>query len=215
MIEQHEEKTVSAYIKFLQGKNVSADALAIRTKFIKKLSIFLKGKSGRDEYGEALQTVLGIEHNIERNQQMNIAREYFPFWMDDIKLIAAMSESYGYDLSATKFKPMPKPLEWTNIEVLNSEKLDERESALLSQYLMGLQKQNLMKDAIDAKMKLVKVVLLRLRDIPIKNNLAYRMAVEVTLPLFNLEDLKQKFLQAVREFFYIWIEKPGATSKFA
>jgi len=213
MNEQHEEKTVSAYIKFLQGKNIGEDALALRTKFIKKLCIFLKGKSGRDEYGQALQTVLGIEHNIERNQQMNIAREFFPFWMDDIKLIAAMSESYGYDLSATKFKPIPKPLEWKNIEVLNSEKLDERESALLSHYSMGLQKQNLMKDAIEAKLKLVKVMLLRLRDIPIKNNLAYRMAIDVTLPLFNLDDLRQKFLQAVREFFYIWIEKPGMTAK--
>jgi len=33
------------------------------------------------------------------------------------------------------------------------------------------------------------------------------MAVDVTLPLFNLEDIKQRFLEAIREFFYIWIEK--------
>jgi len=86
-----EEKALSAYIKFLQGKNVSSEAIALRAKFLEKLTILLQGKSTREEYGSALETALKVEGNIERHQQLNIAREFFPFWIGDVKMIARMS----------------------------------------------------------------------------------------------------------------------------
>ncbi len=94
-----EEKALSAYIKFLQGKNVSSEAIALRAKFLEKLTILLQGKSTREEYGSALETALKVEGNIERHQQLNIAREFFPFWIGDVKMIARMSETYGYDFN--------------------------------------------------------------------------------------------------------------------
>ncbi|MEE9331451.1 MAG: hypothetical protein V3U89_04385 [Methylophilaceae bacterium] len=211
MDQQRQEKAISAYVNFLEAKSVDVPAIELRTKFVKKLIVLLDDQFNREGYGKALQSILKIEENIERQQQMNFAREFYPFWIGDIKSIARTSESYGFDLSSTKFKALPASLEWPAIDKLSAESLDEQESKLLRDYSLNLQQQNLMEDAIQAKIKLAKIVLLRLRDIPIKNNVAYRMAVDVTLPLFNLEDIKQRFLEAVREFFYIWIEKADPT----
>jgi hypothetical protein len=198
-----EEKALSAYIKFLQGKNVSSEAIALRAKFLEKLTILLQGKSTREEYGSALETALKVEGNIERHQQLNIAREFFPFWIGDVKMIARMSETYGYDLSISQLKPLPA----ISVEELNNYKLDGNEADLLNRYAELMKEQNQSEDVVQARLRLAKLVLLRLRDIPIKNNVSYRMAVEVTLPLFNVDDIRQRFLLAVREFFYIWIAK--------
>jgi len=213
--QENEEKAVSAYTKFLQAKDVDAEAIALRSKFIKNLSILLKGKSSRADYGMALAMIAKLEDKITPNQQLNIAREFYPFWINDIKMIAAMSESYGYDLSAIQFKPVPSPLEWETIEQLNGEVLSVHEDMLLKRYSTNLQAQKMAESAIQEKVRLAKILLLRLRDIPIQNNLVYRMAIDVTLPLFNLEDLKLRFLQAVREFFYVWIDKTGSSDAIA
>jgi hypothetical protein len=94
-----------------------------------------------------------------------------------------------------------------SVEELNNHKLDNNEEDLLQRYTQYMKEQNLSDDLIQARLRLAKLVLLRLRDIPIKNNVSYRMAVEATLPLFNVDDIRQRFLQAIREFFYIWVAK--------
>ena len=198
-----EQQAVDAYLKFLKGKNVNSEAIAIRAKFLEKLVILLQGESSREGYGKALETTLKIEGNIDRNQQLNIAREFFPFWVDDVKMVARMSETYGYDLSVSKLKPLPS----LSLDELNSYKLDASETDLLDRYAQTMKQQNVPDDEVQAKLRLAKLVLLRLRDIPIKNNVSYRMAVEGTLPLFNVDDVRQRFLLAIREFFYIWIAK--------
>lgn len=207
-----EQQAVDAYLKFLKGKNVNSEAIAIRAKFLEKLVILLQGESSREGYGKALETTLKIEGNIDRNQQLNIAREFFPFWVDDVKMVARMSETYGYDLSVSKLKPLPS----LSLDELNSYKLDASETDLLDRYAQTMKQQNVPDDEVQAKLRLAKLVLLRLRDIPIKNNVSYRMAVEGTLPLFNVDDVRQRFLLAIREFFYIWIAKmdPNYTPMF-
>ena len=205
---KREEDAVDAYVKFLHGKGIGKEVIAQRSKFLKKLTIFLKGKSTKSEFGIALQTVLGFDNNSERHHLLNIAREFFPFWMSEIKLIAAMSESYGYDLSKINFKPLPELLNWPTIDELAAGKFKTYELLLLYRYKEIQQKQKVAENEIDAKLKLVKILLLRLRDLTVKNNLAYRMAVDVTLPLFVTSEIKKLFVQIVREFFYLWIETP-------
>jgi len=207
MDNQSQVKAINAYTKFLQTKGISATALSSRTKFIQKLVSLIDGNPDRTTYGKALQTIIKIEDGIDRQQQLNYAREFYPFLMGDIKSIARISETYGFDLTSAKFKMLPAKLEWPEIDVINTESFTNEESKLLRDYTLNLQKQHLSEDALQEKLKLVKLMLLRLRDIPVENSMAYRMAVDVTLPLFNLENIKQGFLSAVREFYYIWLEK--------
>ena len=207
MDQQREEQAVNAYTKFLQTKGVSANGLDLRIQFVKKLMVLINGQLDRPNYGRALQALIKAEESIEREQQLNFAREFYPFLMGDIKSIARLSETYGYDLSSAKFKAMPANLEWAEINVLNAESFNMQETKLINDYTLNLQQQNLSEEAVQEKVKLVKLMLLRLRDIPVESSMAYRMAVDVTLPLFNLEDIKEGFLSAVREFYYIWLDK--------
>ncbi len=207
MQEERQKKAIDAYVKFLEKKAVDKQAVDTRTKFVEKLAVLLDNQFDRQGYSQALQAMLKIEEQIDRQQQLNYAREFYPFWIGDIKSIARISETYGVDLNSTKFKSLPPSLAWPEIDALNQESLSPQENILIRDYSMNLQQQSLKEEELQAKVKLAKVILLRLRDIPIKNNVAYRMAVDVTLPLFNLEDIKQRFLEAIREFFYIWIEK--------
>lgn len=211
MDQKRQEKAINAYVKFLEAKSVEPSAIALRTRFVNKLIVLLDNQFDREGYSKALQSILKIEENVERQQQMNFAREFYPFWIGDIKAIARTSETYGFDLKAIKFQSLPASLEWPTIDKLNEEVMNDQESKLLRDYSIELQQQDLVESDIQAKVKLAKLVLLRLRDMPVSNNIAYRMAVDVTLPLFSLEDIKHSFLETIREFFYIWIEKvdPG------
>ncbi len=208
MEQKKTQEAVSAYTKFLQTKGVKGEALDIRTKFVGKLITLLDGQANRSNYASALQTIIKIEDNIDRQQQLNYAREFYPFWMGDIKSIARISQTYGFDLDSAKFKSLPASLTWLEIDALNTdESFSAQENKLIRDYTLNLQQQNMSETTRQEKIKLIKIMLLRLRDIPVEHSMAYRMAVDVTLPLFNLEDIKQGFLSAVREFYYIWLEE--------
>lgn len=202
-----QEQAIAAYKKFLTSKQVDSTAIDLRVKYINKLVVLIDDNLTRESYGKAQQSLLKIEESIDRQQQLNFSREFYPFLMQDMKSIARTSETYGMDLSSLRFKSLPPTLSWPEIDTLNQESLSPQENILIRDYSIDLQKQHLQEADAEAKVKLAKLMLLRLRDIPIKNNIAYRIAVDVTLPLFNLEEIKQRFLEAIREFFHIWIEK--------
>jgi len=199
------EEAIEAYIKFLKSQSVDSEAIAIRTRFVKKIVVLLKDQFDRKGYGRAVQTLLKIEDTIEQQQQMNFAREFYPFWVSDFKAIAKTRTTYGLDFTSIKFQTLPSPLNWASIDELSALPLDQVEGSMLNEYKQSLKKQNELDNAIQEKLKLATVVLLRLRDIPVKDNLAFRIAVDLTLPLFELEDLKQRFLETIREFYYTWI----------
>ncbi len=208
MDQKKAEEAVAAYTKFLQSKGVKAEGLDLRTKFVKKLTALLDGKADRSSYASALQTIIKIEDSIDREKQLNFAREFYPFLVGDIKSIARISQTYGFDLDSAKFKSLPSSLTWMEIDALNTdESFTLQENKLIRDYTLNLRQQNMSEAALQEKVKLIKVMLLRLRDIPVEHSMAYRMAVDVTLPLFSLDDIKQGFLSAVREFYYIWLEE--------
>lgn len=207
MNQEAQEQAVSAYKKFLKSKQVDEAAIDKRIKYINKLVVLIDGIPSRESYSKAQQALLKIEEDVDRQQQLNVSREFYPFMMEDMKSIARTSESYGMDLNSIQFKSLPPSLSWSEIDTLNQESLSPQENILIRDYSIDLEKQHLQQAEVQAKVKLAKLILLRLRDIPINNNIAYRMAVDVTLPLFNLEEIKQRFLEAIREFFHIWIEK--------
>lgn len=207
MNQEAQEQAVNAYTKFLKSKQVDEAAIEMRVKYVNKLIVLVDGAPSRESYSKAQQSLLKIEEDIDRQQQLNFSREFYPFLMQDVKAIARTSETYGMDLQSIQFKSLPPTLSWSEIDALNQESLSPQENILIRDYSLDLQKQHLVEADVQAKIKLAKLMLLRLRDIPIKNNIAYRMAVDVTLPLFSLEEIKQRFLEAIREFFYIWIAK--------
>ncbi len=77
-------------------------------------------------------------------------------------------------------------------------------------YMQTLQDKGADNTLIDTRVKLAKILLMRLRDAPTGNQKAYRIAVDLTLPLFKADEIKQLFLLVIREFYYFWVDNENA-----
>jgi len=103
MAKTREKQAADAYLKFLQSKGASTNTLFLRSRFLDSLMIKLVIKEQtRKAFAFALEETL-IQLPLEdRSNALNTAREYFPFWMDDIKAIAMFHEYYGFSTKEIK-----------------------------------------------------------------------------------------------------------------
>lgn len=198
-------EALNAYLHFLRSKGVVHTSLAQRVAFLNTLIAGLAAKPyDRVAYASALNGIMKKTRDHSWHFHMQIAREFYPFWMQDIKAIAVLSESYVVDKDAVTWSPLPTSLKALSA-MLDQITFSELESMQLERYLNGMRQQSLTKDVIVVNLKLAKIILIRLRDAPQKNGALYRVAVDMTLPLFRLKNSRQQFLNVVREFFNYWI----------
>lgn len=203
-------EALNAYLFFLRSKGVAHTSLAQRVAFLKVLIAGLAARPyDRVAYASALNGIMKKTRDHAWHFHMQIAREFYPFWMQDIKAIAALSEQYTLDKQMVDWAPMPRSLKDLS-EMLQKMAFSEVESAQLEQYLNGMRQLALPKDEMVVNLKLAKIMLIRLRDAPQKNGSLYRVAVDMTLPLFRLKNSRQQFLEVVREFFPYWIAPQAA-----
>lgn len=213
IVNSREKEAANAYLKFLQSKGAPSGLLYLRSRFLDTLMAKLTGKiQTRKEFAYALEETLAILPHNERNNALNTAREFFPFWMNDIKAIAMFEEYYGFSVNDFTWEPKHKTLKALTDE-LESEKLTDAESESLNKYRQVIIKLGADKYVIDTRSKLAKIILIRLRDAPVTNQMIYRMSVDLTIPLFKTKEIKQLYLDVVREFYYFWINDPDAEIK--
>lgn len=200
-----EKQAISAYLKFLQSKGAETKVLYKRSVFLDKLTPLLHNKTlERFNYRAALDEVIKKIPADEVQESLNIAREFYAFWMKDIKGIAAFSANYGFDVDSIQWKPLPTSLN-AIIQSLESQHFSAQESLALNQYNQALIQLGLHVEQINAQLTMAKIILLRLQGAPANNHKCFRIAVDLTLPLFALEESKDFFLKIVREFYPFWI----------
>lgn len=208
-----EKEAVSAYLKFLQTKGAVTHLLYEHSLFLDTLSLSLAEKPlDRTTYSAALNAVMANVPTTDWHASLNIAREFYPFWMKDIKTIAALSLHDGFDVESIAWKPLATSLKALT-DSLDKIQLNEAETYPLYAYQLALHHHGAEKSVEDNCIKLAKIMLLRLRDAPVKSGKTYRIAADVTLPLFKAQESKQFFLIVVREFYNFWIGNPDAASK--
>jgi hypothetical protein len=212
MISAREQEAVNAYLKLLQSKGASAEVLQHRAAFLNKLCEQLAEKIlDGTEYREVIEIVMEMMPTDEWHDSLNTAREFYPFWVKDFKAIAALSISAGFDVQPSTWKPTHTSLKelWDSLE---TEKFDTSENWPLKAYTQALRYEGAEQSLVDTRVKLAKVILLRLRDAPVKNHKSYRTAVDLTLPLFSIKQNRRLFLVVVREFYHFWSGNPDAAS---
>jgi hypothetical protein len=131
--------------------------------------------------------------------------------MKDIKAIAAFSLNYGFDVEAIQWKPLATSLK-SLTDSLEHEKFDTSENWPLKAYSQAMRFEGADQSYVDTRIKLAKIILLRLRDAPVKNHKSYRTAADLTLPLFKIQEAKKLFLSVLREFYNFWTGNPNAAS---
>jgi len=196
---------VDAYVAFLTRKQLDARLIAQRQQVARKIARHLLDKPHtREVYAETLQRLMPKPQHQAWLYDVTVAREFFPFWMQDIKAIASLSEFYGLDIQNMPWRPLPTTL-GALTKALAEAYFSEDESRQLEQYMQQMKQAGMTREATLLRLKLAKILLLRLRDAPFVNHLVYRIAVDITLLVFRHKNTRQLFLEVVRAFFPFWI----------
>ncbi|PKO46182.1 MAG: hypothetical protein CVU29_06500 [Betaproteobacteria bacterium HGW-Betaproteobacteria-22] len=200
-----EKQAISAYFKILQKKGAKTGMLYRRSVFLDELTALLAGKPlERSIYSKAIE--LTIKHVAENDwhDSLNTAREFYPFWMGDMKAIAAFNAKGGFDVDPLRWKPAPTTLKALT-DRLPTEKYDATDARHLKAYTNALLEKGANKTLLSTRTNLAKILLMQLKGAPIDDARVYRTAVDSTLPLFKVDETKQLFLFVIREFYSYWI----------
>jgi hypothetical protein len=167
-----------------------------------------KELNGR-EYRIAIEALMDSVEEADWPESLTIAREYYPFWLSDLKAVAQLSKNTPKDTLPIDWQPIQVTLSalWHTVD---AEKFDTTDSWALKGYTKALRFENADQTLIETRLKLAKILLVRLRDAPNKDNKFYRTTVDATLPLFEVKKNRRLFLVVVREFFHFWAGNPEA-----
>lgn len=210
MNKPREQHALDAYTKFLRNKGATPANLQLRMQFLQKLLPKLVGIAcNGDAYREAVAT---FEQDIERKDWLfflSVIREYYSFWVEDIKSIVVMSSDPAFDLEPVVMELLQGPLK-TLWQKLDQEKFSTVESWSLKAYTHALKQHAPEQELIDTRVKLVKLVIVQMRTAPEPTNKQYRLSVDSIMFFFKSKQTRELFLAVVREFYYFWIGDPDA-----
>lgn len=209
-IQEREQQALEVYIKLLKSKGFGPETFIQRTNFLNKLMPLLADKEqAGGAYRITLETLMDQVVEDEWPENLLVAREYFPFWVGDIKAITKLNQGVSKDTLPIDWKPIQIQLVelWHSVD---EQKFGRTDSWALKAYTKALRHENADQVLIDTRLKLAKILLVRLSDAPERDNKAYRTTIDATLPLFEIKKNRRLFLVVVREFFHFWSGNPEA-----
>lgn len=204
MNKSREHVALSAYLNLLERKGFTKIELRQREVIILKLipwieNIHCDGNAFRDAVDQLFK-------NLEKSlwvSYLPVIREFFSFWIDDIKAVIAMNQDNAFGANLIKWKPGETELKdlWSSLDkhtltTLEMQPLDEYEKVLRSNGVEDF--------VVNACKKLVKLLLILLRNAPHKQPVAYRHALDANLHLFSSNEAYKVTLKVGREFYYFW-----------
>ena len=208
--ESREQQALEVYIKLLTTKGFGPDTFVPRINFLNKLMPLLADKEPNGGvYRNVIESLMDTIAVADWPESLVISREYFPFWINDLKAVAQLSRSATSDALPINWQPIQAVLGdlWHSVD---AEKFGTTDAWALKGYTKALRNENADQTLIDTRLKLAKILLVRMRDAPDKNNKVYRTVVDATLPLFEVKKNRRLFLVVVREFFHFWAGNPDA-----
>jgi hypothetical protein len=209
-IEPREQQALEVYIKLLTAKGFGPETFVQRINFLNRLMPLLASKQVNGyEYRAVIEALMDSVEEADWPESLVIAREYYPFWINDIKAVALLNKNTTVDTLPIDWQPVHVSLRalWHSVD---EEKFGTTDSWALKGYTKALRNENAEQTLIDTRLKLAKILLVRLRDAPNKDNKVYRTTVDATLPLFEVKKNRRLFLVVVREFFHFWSGNPEA-----
>lgn len=211
MSHSREQEASAAYLKLLQNKGASSEILIMRQAFLETICAELVDKRLQGtEYRQAIEAVMESMPADSWHECLTTAREFYVFWMQDFKAIAALSKNSAFNLELNQWSPRSETSLKALSDRLETEKFETSETWPLKAYTQSLRYEGAEQTLVDARVKLAKIILMRLRDAPDRSRKHYRTAVDLTLPLFNVKKNRHLFLVVVREFYHFWTGNPDA-----
>ena len=209
-IDSREQQALEVYIKLLTTKGFGPDTFVPRISFLNKLMPLLEGKeTSGGAYRSVIEGLMDSVQAADWPESLVISREYYPFWIGDLKAVSNLSKATTTDALPIDWQPANVLLSdlWHSVD---TEKFGTTDAWAIKAYTKALRFENAEQTLIDTRLKLAKILLVRMRDAPDKNNRVYRTVVDATLPLFEVKKNRRLFLVVVREFFHFWAGNPDA-----
>lgn len=199
-----EQEAQKAYVRLLTGQGVSQRVLVQREFVIVRLSAFLKEiPADGSHYRLAVDRFIASIDPAEIPTVLPVIREFFSFWVRDIKAIAAMSQAKVFSGSTPVTTVTQDELfkDWYELDktILSSQEKQTLENFEQVTLIRGLEPA-----IFKERMRMAKCLLLSLRNISYKQSHSYRQMVDRNLPLFNALGSQHTFLSVSREFYYFW-----------
>ena len=105
-IQEREQLALEVYIKLLTRKGFGPETFVQRINFLNRLMPLLADKAqGGGEYRLSLETLMDKVAEVDWPESLVIAREYYPFWANDLKAVANLSKSVTKDTLPIDWKP--------------------------------------------------------------------------------------------------------------
>lgn len=199
-----EEEAQKAYVKLLTGQGVSQRMLIQREFTIIRLSAFLKDiPCAGSEYRQAVDRFIASIDPAEIPMVLPVVREFFSFWVRDIKAIAAMSQAKVFN-GNVPFATTTQDELFKHWYDLDKTMMSTSEKSILEAFLSASEHKGFDPAAFKERMRMAKYLLVSLRQVPYKQSHSYRQMVDRNLPLFNAIGTQHAFLSVSREFYYFW-----------
>ena len=157
-----EKAAANAYLKLLESKGASSAVLYKRSSFLDKLIVELADKVlDSNQYREVIELVMSKASSEDWHENLTAAREFYPFWLENIKAIAAHNISPGFEVNATPWTPLQTSLKalWDSLETA---KFEASESWPLKAYTKALRDEGAEQTLVDTRVKLAKIIILKL-----------------------------------------------------
>ncbi|AKR43410.1 hypothetical protein [Methylophilus sp. TWE2] len=199
-----EEEAQKAYVKLLTGQGVSQRVLVQREFVIIRLSAFLKDiPCDGSHYRQAVDRFIASMDPAEIPAILPVVREFFSFWVRDIKAIAAMSQAKVFNGTTPVTMATQDELfkHWYDLDKTTMTSQEEQVMDTFKQVSMV---RGFEPAVFKERMRMAKCLLLSLRQVPYKQSHSYRQMVDRNLPLFNALGSQHTFLSVSREFYYFW-----------
>jgi hypothetical protein len=199
-----EEEAQKAYVKLLTGQGVSQRVLVQREFVIIRLSAFLKDiPCDGSHYRQAVDRFIASMDPAEIPAILPVVREFFSFWVRDIKAIAAMSQAKVFNGTTPVTMATQDELfkHWYDLDKTTMTSQEEQVMDTFKQVSMV---RGFEPAVFKERMRMAKCLLLSLRQVPYKQSHSYRQMVDRSLPLFNALGSQHTFLSVSREFYYFW-----------
>ena len=212
---RRQQTSVDAYLALMEKNGADADNIARREALLAKLMPFLAQRPVKGEFfRNAVDEAIPLIEKTEWPFFMTVVRDFYYFWINDFKTIAAMQKSGSFQVNPTLPKPPEGNLK-TLWESLATQKFSLSEKWPINAYKAALRDEGIEQNAVDTRAKLAQLLLLQLRQTEGKDGHVYRLAVESMLPVFLKKETSELFIAVVREFFHFWLGDPNASENLS
>ncbi|GAB3249570.1 hypothetical protein [Chitinimonas naiadis] len=204
---QHAETALTAYLNLLKNKGAATAILTRRKHFLRHLVSCMETQAENDQadddagYRRAVDNTVGKFPVDQQVEIITTSREFYPFWIGDLKTIARLNAADALSLDHARVDLRGSLVDM--FQRLDADPWSGTKPPCLDEYLLKLAEQGAEDAVVDIRERLLTLLLYIIRHAD-PTPMAYRAGVDAMLTLFSKEDTRRLFIEMAREFFYFW-----------